>query len=438
MSIRTPSFPSSGQSIEPLRTYHFTRGLTLSFRGVTGTLSGGENQSLTYSADPEGAFQGMATQSAYRSIVNSIEILTTGRLIAASSNLISINTNEAGESEPMLINTELAPDRVLFVAGDRLVSDADLGEILLNELNRVEENCRLLLTGGKETESAFNRAYELVLYWQELNKAGKIDPSKLDQFILREPSMIKEAFFLMNTIEIGEGMRSSLLRANYYLVRMSELIWRANIKRNVRCANLPSHANEIIAMGPDIDRIGDEYSSAVLAAYSTLDMLYEYFIFLTRQPFGKPNFPRQFHFPDRKPSSAFRDGGSPRPDDINSTVLPFAIPNLADDSFRHLRTLRNDLAHNMAADSHRPMAYVGTELPPVGGLPIQYTQYLCRDVGPDGEPVTHPWSRRFYTQQRDAQLALYELMEQVWQCCFDTIGWLGHRLRFTANDRGLV
>jgi len=147
MSIRTPSFPSSSQSIEPLRTYHFTRGLTLSFRGVTGTLSGGENQSLTYSADPEGASQGMATQSAYRSIVNSIEMLTTGRLIAASSNLISINTNEAGESEPMLINTELAPDRVLFVAGDRLVSDADLGEILLNELNRVEENCRLLLTG---------------------------------------------------------------------------------------------------------------------------------------------------------------------------------------------------------------------------------------------------------------------------------------------------
>lgn len=426
MSIRIPNFSSFNQYIEPFRTYHLGRGLTLSFREETGTLIGGKDKSLTYHVDPKNVYQSVPTQFAYRSVVSKIENDTTARLIAASRSQISFDTNTE-EAEPIL--TELAPDRVLFNVGDRYLSDADLGELLLFELNRVEDNCRKRQTGCGETENTFNSAYEVILYWKEQIRAGQIDPSKLEQLINLTPPMLNEAFFIINMIEIGESIRSALLRANYHFVCMTEMIWRANMGQKTSASTPFPLGKEIGAMGPDIDRIADEYTSSVLASYSALDMLYEYFVFLTRQPFGEPHFPKKLHFPDPQPSSAFLDGGSARPDDIGPGILPFAIPNLSEKVFSHLRLLRNDLVHNMAADSHRPVAYIGTELPPVGGLSVQYTQYLCRDVGIDGEPLTHKWNRRFYIQQRDAQLELYELIELVWQCCFDTVRWLSHRLR---------
>jgi hypothetical protein len=180
-------------------------------------------------------------------------------------------------------------------------------------------------------------------------------------------------------------------------------------------------------MTPEIDRISDEFASSVIASYSTLDMLYEYFIYLTHEPFGEPKFPSKFHFSDVV-KIVFKHGGSMRSYDIGPDILPYAIPNLVSGSFSKLRLLRNDLVHNMVLDSHRPLVFIGIGSTPVGELPIQYVQYLCRDVEANGRPLVHTWTRRFYTQQRDAPMELYDLIELVWQFCFDTVKWLTHRL----------
>ena len=437
MSLNISNLQGFNQPIEPLRTYHFARGLTLSFRGLIGTLMGGQSLALPCYVNPEGAIDGIASPTAYQSTISNVENLTTSKLIAASGSMVSTHIKDNGESELSVSKIELAHDRLLFSANKRFISDADLGEILLFELNQAETSCRFLLTSGGTNESIFHIAYELVLYWQEENKAGRVNPTKLSQLIASAPPLIKEAFFFLNTIELGESMRSSILRASYYLLRMTEIIWKVNLGQNIDIGK-PLQPKELIIMNPNIDNIANEYTSAVLSAYSALDMLYEYFIFLIKLPFGDPDFPQRLHFPDSIPNSVFRCGGIPRPDDIDNTILPLAIPNLAGNNFRNLRMLRNDLVHNMAADSHRPMAYAGTGLPPVGGLGIQYVQYLSRDVEPNGQPLTHRWNRRFYEQQRDAQLALFDLIEQVWQCCFDTTKWLNNRLKCVAHDEGFV
>jgi hypothetical protein len=420
------------RSFEPLTSYHLARGLTISISDFKARLSGGRNCTLLYDIDSLGASNNIATQSAYQSVISTIEKLTTSRLMASSKSLISV----VGDSNVSISQVDLPPDRLLFVTANQYLSDADLGEVLLTELNVVENVCRLLLTDGGKTESTFSPSYELALYWQEENNAGRLDPLKLTQLIASVDPMVKKAFFYMNIIEVAEGIRGSLLAACYHLTRLTELIWQANIQ------NSPSNSNtgeqhESIIMSPLVDRIADEYSSAVISAYTSLDILYEYFVFLTRQDFEDPRFPDNHHFPAQRPFQAFREGGSPRSDDFSRAILPLAIPNLSNDDFHHLRTLRNDLVHNMTPDWHRPFIYVGTALSAVGGLQLQYAQYLSRDIEINGAPKVHPWIRRFYTQQRDAQLTLYELIEQTWQCCFDTTRWISNRLVNVAKDRGL-
>jgi hypothetical protein len=196
MSLNIPNFTSFSLNLEPLRTYHFARGLTLSFRGLVGTLSGGQSHSLIYNVNGDGAVEGLGSQSAYHSIISNIENITTSRLIAASDSLISFRQNENGKSEPIISSTELIPAHILFVKNDQFVSDANLGEILLNELNRVEENCRIILTAGGETESIFHNAYEQVLGFQDENIAGRVGLSELNQLISKATPMLKEAFFL--------------------------------------------------------------------------------------------------------------------------------------------------------------------------------------------------------------------------------------------------
>ena len=80
--------------------------------------------------------------------------------------------------------------------------------------------------------------------------------------------------------------------------------------------------------------------------------------------------------------------------------------------------------HNMAPDSLRPRVYKGWKQAPVNNQPLQYVQYLSRDVDDKGEPVTHPWVRRFYMNQSDAQNSLLGWLELTWQCVFDTTEWL--------------
>jgi len=421
--IRKPHVLSISESVGPLYTYHLSRGLTLNFVGLTGTLSGGGNLSVKYCVNPDGSTDGIGTQSAYRTVLGEIQNSTTCRVLASGKWAI-----EAGSEDVV------PPDRVPFGVGDQLASDTSLGEMLLRELNQIESRLRLLLTGGSSREQAFWSAYEQVLYWQDdLNRAGKLTPVLLDQLIASGLPMTREAFFFLNAIEIGEDMRSAILRANYHFMRMTETVWRANVGRTNAFAGPDARTAEMLAMGPDIDRISDEYMSSVVSAYSTLDILFKYFIFLTKLPFGVPDFPQDCYFPDTSPASVFREGGSKRPDDVGASTLPFAIPNLVERTFTDLRVLRNDLVHRMAPDGHRPWAYVGRQLPPVGGQPLQYTQYLCRDIQTDGNPIVHRWRRRFYSQGRDAQLTLYETIERVWQCCLDTTVWLQNRLTSMAS-----
>lgn len=115
------------------------------------------------------------------------------------------------------------------------------------------------------------------------------------------------------------------------------------------------------------------------------------------------------------------------PSDPTAKELPYAIPNLAAGQFTSLKMTRNALVHNMATDALRPKVYKGRKLPPVNNQPLQYVQYLARDLDAIGEPLTHLWVRRFYENQSDAQNNLLEYVELTWECIFDTVEWLIRR-----------
>ena len=178
-----------------------------------------------------------------------------------------------------------------------------------------------------------------------------------------------------------------------------------------------------------VDKLSFLYMNNVINCYSALDMLYELFVYYTREPFVNPEFPQNLHFPDTAGRAIFRYGGAPQEIDPPADTFEMAIPNLDRGHFGALRQTRNDLVHNMAADGTRPTAYIGYATPLVNNMSLQYAQYLTRDIDNDtGKPVATSWCRRFYQHQSDAQTTLYGWIEQAWQCIFDTIDWLTHRM----------
>ena len=186
---------------------------------------------------------------------------------------------------------------------------------------------------------------------------------------------------------------------------------------------------EIVHSSGVADNVSDEFASSVISCYSSLDLLYDWFAYLTREPFGEPEFPKKLHFPDQNPANAFVLGGTARQSDLDIKDAPCAIPNLPANKFCDLRKLRNDLVHNMAPDEIRGRVCIGIGLPPVNNQLLQYSQYLTRDTDGMGNPIIHTWARNFYATQQDAQHSLHNWLTNTWQCIFDTTEWLTNRVR---------
>lgn len=68
----------------------------------------------------------------------------------------------------------------------------------------------------------------------------------------------------------------------------------------------------------------------------------------------------------------------------------------------------------------------GTTL--VANIPIRYVQAVAPDVDSDGKPLKHAYVERFYQQQRDAAVQLYDLVEELALTADHTFQWLAHRL----------
>jgi hypothetical protein len=82
------------------------------------------------------------------------------------------------------------------------------------------------------------------------------------------------------------------------------------------------------------DREADEFSSSIIASYSILDLMYRYFIFVTKDPFGEPDLPLKLHFPDSQPQRAIPKNIK-LPVHLFDKEIAFAIPNLRPDTFKH-------------------------------------------------------------------------------------------------------
>ena len=236
---------------------------------------------------------------------------------------------------------------------------------------------------------------------------------------------VEQAFFAFNATSIAEDMRQVFMAACHHFSRLNSGIHAINQQGPIR-ALVEEQTNEpweIRQSSGPVEELSYAYTSSVVASCTALDLLYLLFIYLTREPFLNPEFPAKLHFPDSG-RGIFRYGGAALPSDPPQTELPYAIANLSRGQFTALRKSRNALVHNMAADSFIPRVYKGWKRPPVNNYPLQYVQYMARDFDAQGDPVTHPWVRRFYQNQSDAQESLVEWLELTFQCMFDTTEWL--------------
>ncbi len=293
---------------------------------------------------------------------------------------------------------------------------------------------------GRSDSSIDVRAMNEEALLHDLIRAGKLDPSKLADRVydLEQAKVpIAHAFYTSAVRDLGEEGRHALFRAGYHLqnltVRLCE-INRTESARDYPDAPLTGPCERQSA-GATYDPISYEFSEIVTAAYSALDYLYRFFVFVTRRPVGDPKRPTSLHFPDVDPTKGVKEAGGLRPSDLPATAAPFAIPNLAAKLFGSLRRSRNDIAHNFGTDDIRPLVYVGIQRPPQE--PLQYVQYTVRDSAPDGTPTSHPWCEQFYVHQHDAQDSAYEYLESCWNCAIDTIEWLIVRLKDECKVAGI-
>ena len=410
MALRIPELAASGkEAFGPFRSYLLTRGLVLNFKNDEAIVTDGCGSSTSFPLPSKQDEYGIFPPQAYAHTLGEVQDDLGIKLVGIG-----------GDSSY----------RTAFKIDEWVMSAESLAEGLLARLEELERLVRrrvLDSTSINESEIGLGEAMcaklkDDVLY-------GRIGPSDLTEKIdsLRRVGIpIDQTFFLFNATSISEDMRHALLAACYHFCALNSGI------RTINQAESPAGSGTRQAHEPwefrlysgEIDELSYSYTSSLVACYTALDLLYVLFVYLTREPFLNPELPSNLHFPDAPGRKIFQSGGSARLGDPPKEVLPYAIANLKSGEFASLRKARNALVHNMAPDSIRPRVFRGWKLPPVNGKPLQYVQYLSRDIDSDGEPVTHHWVRRFYETQTDAQNSLLEWLELTWQCAFDTVEWL--------------
>ncbi len=400
---------STAEAFGPFRTYLLSRGLLMNFRGteVVATDGVGSSTSIPIASEPNewDLFPNDLYLRYFVEVLNKLGV-----------KLVGFHDDLSGESA--------------FRVGEGAISAGFLSETLLRRLLRLETliGMRALQQSGI-ADFEMRAGREICANIEEnisYGKAGLADVELLIDKLKQTSIPITEAYFLHNANSIAEDLRHALLAACHHFQDMNRTIRELN-ETSTSYLGSGESAGEIWESrlySPIVDAVSYAYTSSVISCYTALDLLYEYFVYLTREPFLNPEFPANLHFPDAPGRTAFQAGGQALPSDPSNSVLPYAIANLEVGQFTALRKVRNLLVHNMAADSLRPRVHIGRKLPPVNHEPLQYVQYLSFDIDSDGIPIAHPWIRRFYQGQTDAQHNMLDWLELTWQCALDTIEWL--------------
>lgn len=442
MALRIPqSATTSMQSFGPFRTYMLSRGLIVRLDREGAVIEGGAGSQITLRTDDSPNEFGWLTSQAYAELMHQAQCQVSANLVGATraDRIAPEVYADLIEGLPREIavrlsgNDESPPSEVMFIAGDRIISDRWLGEELLGRFLVLENLVRataLKVTGV--SRSVFEESQEFVAVLDDAVLDGRIGPETVDAITADPkgiPTEVKVAFFVSNSISIADDVRLAIVAAGHHLATLNSGILSINEKGPLQAPTSISgdDAWEIRHISEETDRLSFSHTSSIVACCTALDILYELFVYLTKEPFLDPTFPTGLYFPNARRPRIFRMNGRPEPDDPSSAALPLAIPNLALDYFTPLMRVRNDVIHNMAADGLRTVVRVGSRLPPVNYQPLQYVQYVSRDIDPTGKPVKTQWRRRFYEQQTDAQDFLYSWVERTWQCIFDTTEWLIER-----------
>jgi hypothetical protein len=316
--------------------------------------------------------------------------------------------------------SQLQPLEAVFRVGSTLITAGMLGEVLLTKMNVLQAACRQRLIPNEKT-GQLNSALQQCAVLRDEVLEGHLDHGRFDLTLSKlrgQEPLLSSAFFISSMNDRADAVRAALLRASYHLARMTTALDLTNqsLLRRGKRAKAQWEMRHFSALG---DIVADEFASGVLACYSTLDLLRKLFDYTMREPFGEPSKP-----PDTLFDALLRPG-------LPSYALPrpFALPNIVGTRFKSLYLLRSDLFHNSAADYLRAAIYVGFALPPVNSEPVQYAQYMTRDLSISGAGLSHRWAPRFYAQKRDAQHSLAEWIQDAWQASFDTTDWLIHHTR---------
>lgn len=407
------------EAIGPYLTYDLSRGMTLKFDDKCGIVRGGSGSELTLSLNVEPNEFGLFPSAVYAAVVDKIQEEVGIKLVSAAM----------GESRD-----------AIFRMDDKLISGANLSESLLSTLLRLDALIwKWVLKSGDLDETHLKLARDGHANIADAISYGKIGPSTLDLVIkaYEESALpIKEAFFVANATGIADDMRQAMSAACHHFGTLAAMLSRINQRGRIAHPDPPPVGDpwEIRHYSQAVGEASYAYTSSIVSCYTALDLLYELFVYLTRDPLLNPAFPKGLHFPDEHPGGVFKYGGGLLPGDAPKADFPHAIPHLDRGHFVSLRKSRNDLVHNLTPDEIVPRVYVGWGLPPVNEKPLQYVQYLCRDLDHQGEPIVHPWHRRFYENQHDSQDLLHDWIRHTWQCIFDTIGWLVRRME-RENER---
>ena len=412
MELRIPELATgTAEAFGPFRTYLLTRGLVVSFDGVEAVVADGVGSSVSFPIRSEPDEEGFFPNEVYVRHLDEVQ------------NRIGVK----------FVGFQGAPNDCAFRISDYVFSAGQLGETLLERLSKLDTLIRNRVSRkNKITEVEMMTAMATCANIEDNvshGKAGVAGVKLLIDALKETTTPVTEAYFIFNATSIAEDLQYALQAACHHFRNLNLGIRQLNEPSTSALATteLVDESCERRIYSTEVDELSYAYTSSVVSCYTALDLLYQYFIYLTREPFLNPTFPSKLHFPDaprRKGKEIFQEGGGPLPNDPPAKDFPYAIANLEAGQFASLRHVRNSLVHNMAPDSFRPRVYLGRKLPPVNNEPLQYVQYLARDIDSRGKPVAHPWVRRFYENQSDAQHSLLDWLELTWQCSFDTIEWL--------------
>ena len=257
--------------------------------------------------------------------------------------------------------------------GDYALSARWLGETLLERLSKLETliRSRVLKKGGI-AESEIMAGMAMCADIEENVSHGRVGIAGVELLIdaLRKaPTPITEAYFIFNATSIAEDLRYALQAACHHFRNLSLGIRKLNEvpASTLTTTELVDESWERRIYSTEVDELSYAYTSSVVSCYTALDLLYLYFIYLTREPFLNPGFPSNLHFPDgfrRRGREIFQEGGGPLPNDPPVKDLPYAIANLKAGQFASLRHTRNSLVHNMATDSPSPASVLRKEAAP--------------------------------------------------------------------------